>query len=277
MQATVLDRSLGVADPGFSSPGIAAPETLITIPAFNEKPFLARSLSEVDAALARTGISYRLSVAEDGSDDGTKELLKFLAERNPELIVQSESVRRGRGRALRELWSGIDADVYAFVDADLAASPTYLVSAIKAVQAGSPLVVGSRYVPGSVVDRPPLRNIVSLSYNWLVREMFDEPIRDHQCGLKVFSRDALRRLLPLTSSDSWFWDTEVLVVASRIGVPVKELPIYWKERRTRRTPITRLLSDFRVHGQGLLRLRAELDTRVNSGFEGIGVARSSLT
>jgi glycosyltransferase involved in cell wall biosynthesis len=232
---------------------------LVTIPVRNEVTRLVETLGLLDEAFRRAGMDYRLSVAEDGSTDGTKELLARLPDQFPGLIVQAEPKPMGRGRALRQLWSRIDADVYCFTDTDLAAGPESLVTTVKAVQLGHPIAVGSRYAPGAEFHRPPLRAIVSRGYNHFLRLTFHEAIRDHQCGLKAFSYDAIRCLLPLTEEDSWFWDSEILIVALRNRVPVLEIPVDWTEKKVTRTHWQRLASDIMLHGVGILRLKARID------------------
>jgi hypothetical protein len=180
------------------------------------------------------------------------------------LIVQTHPGALGRGKALRLLWGSIAAEVYCFTDADLAVGTDSVVDVTQRVLAGEDLVVGSRYTDGAALSRPAVRRAVSLAYNLLLRTMFDEPIRDHQCGLKAFSQSAIRRLLPLSREDSWFWDTEMLVLANRFRIPVVEVPVHWTEKKTRRTKWARLLSDIYLHGSGALRLRSRL-RRANLG------------
>ncbi len=240
------------------------PEVLVTIPVHNEAPRLLDSTVRLKEYLDNSKIHYRLSIAEDGSTDGTRSLFGSLRRAVPEVIISSKQSRLGRGSALKQFWSNHDADIYAFCDADLAAHPSYLATAIRLVRQGQDIVVGSRYAPGAKVHRPPLRRLVSQGYNWLVRSVFDEKIQDHQCGLKVFSRSAISRLLPLTGADSWFWDTEVLVVASALGFAIRELPVEWWERKTRRTPLLRLASDILLHGSGLLALKGDLAQRLGT-------------
>jgi glycosyltransferase involved in cell wall biosynthesis len=228
---------------------------LVTLPVHNEEGILRSSVERVTATLTAAGIDFTLAIAEDGSTDGTRGVIRDLSEHNPRLIVQTHPEKRGRGWALRTMWAKFDSDFYAFSDADFAAEPNYLVEAIRAAQRGSPVVTGSRYVPGARVIRPPLREIVSRAYNQLVRSLFHDGIRDHQCGLKVFSRDAVRTLLPMASEESWFWDTEILVLAKASGFTVAEIPVNWIERKVPRTQLRRLASDVVLHGAGLVRLK----------------------
>lgn len=237
------------------------PLLLVTLPAYNEAPRLESTVNRLTDVLGRAGIRYRLAIAEDGSTDGTPELLQRLQKHRPELLVQSLSERMGRGYALRVLWNTVEADVYSFTDVDLATTPESLLAGLEAIYRGADVVTGSRYVAGSVVVRPPFRSFASRFYNWLIRLMFRDEVRDHQCGMKLFTSDAAARLLPLTSEDSWFWDTEILLWAKKLGMRVDEIPVYWTERKAKRTEVVRLISDVYIHGTGLIKIKSALDHR----------------
>ena len=229
-------------------------------------------------ALGAAGITFTLAIAEDGSTDGTRDCIREIQERYPTAVVQTDHEKRGRGFALRTLWARVEADFYAFSDVDFAADPQFLAEAIRIALEGNPVVTGSRYVPGARVIRPPLRSLVSQVYNQLVRTLFHDGVHDHQCGLKVFSRAAVRSLLPLAHEDSWFWDTEILVLAHDTGVAVTEFPVNWVERKTTRTPMVRLFSDFYLHGTGILRLvgnRRPRRSRRKVALRGDTASRSS--
>lgn len=230
----------------------------VTVPVRNEEPRLNRTIERLVSVLEKSGYDWKLSVAEDGSTDGSAPLLRELARDHPNLVVQTSHLRLGRGLALRRLWSTVVADIYAFTDADLAAGPEAVVAAVRAVDHGADVAVGSRFLRDSVVRRPPLRNLVSHTYNWLVRRMFEDEIADHQCGIKAFSRLATARLLPQTTEDSWFWDTEILVQAVWGGLRVVEFPVDWTETKYPNTSLRRLMSDVGLHGPGLLRLHDKL-------------------
>ena len=237
---------------------------LLTIPVHNEEGILYESVHRLVDRLEGSGLDYRLALAEDGSTDRTGEEIAQLQAEIPGLIVQRIPRRVGRGLALRRLWGAVDADVYAFLDADMPADTAALVDVLHAIEDGADVATGSRYCLGAEVHRPPVRSLTSLAYNGLVRFLFDEPIRDHQCGLKAFRREAVRVLLPMSREDSWAWDTEILLLALRMRFQVAEVPISWTERRYRRTPLRRLLSDVRLHGTFLLRLRSDLVDRIRA-------------
>ncbi|MCI4360982.1 MAG: glycosyltransferase [Thermoplasmata archaeon] len=237
---------------------------LLTIPAHNEQGILYDSVHRIVDRLRHSGLNYRLAIAEDGSTDGTGSEIARLKREIPDLIVQRIPSRVGRGLALRTLWPAVDADIYAFMDADLPADPLALTDLIRAIDEGADVATGSRYCAGAEVHRPPVRSLVSLTYNGLVRFLFQEPIRDHQCGLKAFRREAIQVLLPASREDSWAWDTEIMLLAIRMRFRVAEVPVAWTERRFRRTPLRRLLADVRLHGTSLLRLRSGLADQIRS-------------
>ena len=260
-----------------SSPSVGPRKRiLITVPARNEVTRLGSTLEAIDAAFRRAGLDFCLAVAEDGSTDGTKELLRRLPERWPSIRIQEDGASLGRGRALRQLWATTEADVYCFTDADLAAGADALVTAVQGVLSGLPIVVGSRYADGARTLRPPVRSIVSRAYNWILRVAFREGIRDHQCGLKAFSSEVIHDMLSQTEEDSWFWDTEILVLALYSGYPVAELPVPWIERKFTRTHYRRLLSDVLLHGGGVIRLKARVTApaqRFRSHFTDAAILR----
>jgi glycosyltransferase involved in cell wall biosynthesis len=245
---------------------------LVTVPVRNEEPRIRSTIDRLTETLSLSEFDYTLAVAEDGSTDGTKRVLENIVQEFPSVMVASAPSPLGRGLALRRCWPSTRYDVYVFTDADLAAGTETVLTAARQIQSGTDLAVGSRFIPGSVVNRPPLRNIVSRIYNWGVRQMFGDGVYDHQCGLKAFSNSAVQRLFPLCQEDSWFWDTEVIVLAKRLGLGVYEIPVRWTETKTQRTPLMRLLSDIILHGTGLLRVKARLDSlgmvrAFRSGYE----------
>lgn len=227
---------------------------LVTIPAFNEAARIERTVELLVSRLGESGLDYRLAIAEDGSTDSTRDIVVQLGQTYPNLVIQTDSIKRGRGYSLRKLWGEQNAEVYAFLDADLSAGPQELLKVLRAIEDGADVATASRYCPGATVNRPPARSLISRFYNWTIRWTFSDSISDHQCGLKAFSRRALDIVLPACQEDSWFWDTEVLVRASTRGLRVQEVPIGWTEVKHKRTSVSRLCSDFWLHGTGFLRL-----------------------
>jgi len=234
---------------------ITVPSYLITLPARNEESRLVSAVQRVDGLLQQLGYPYTLLIAEDGSTDNTFKVAKGLTSSYPNLKIVHSDSKLGRGRALRNAWKLTSADVYVFMDADLATDLRFLPKLVSRMQSERlDFVTGSRYSPGSNLRRPPLRKMFSLAYNAIVQTLFQTKISDHQCGFKAFSRRAVMTVLPLTRENGWAWDTEVIVYLRSLGWKMAEIPVSWKEMKSKRTPIKRLVMDICEQGPALIRI-----------------------
>ena len=167
----------------------------------------------------------------------------------------------GRGRALRAIWSQSDAEVLAYMDVDLSTDLNALLPLVAPLLSGhSDLAIGTRLARGSRVIRGPKRELISRSYNLLLRTLMGARFSDAQCGFKAIRRDQARALLPLTQDTGWFFDTELLVLAERAGLRIHEIPVDWVDDLDSRVDIiATALADLR----GMARL-------------GVGFARGSI-
>jgi glycosyltransferase involved in cell wall biosynthesis len=227
---------------------------VITLPVFRDTQYLESAVKALEEATASFAMNFVILIAEDGSDSSS--VVNELKSKYQNLIHVQHSERLGRGRALREAWSEIEGDVFAYVDVDLATDLNLFNAYQNLLQNQSKfdLVTGSRYVHGAVTNRPWLREFSSKAYNQFVRVLFATGVHDHQCGFKSFSKNLVETLIREARSDTWFWDTEVIVLAKKLGFAILEIPIHWTEKRARKTPIRRLSRDIWIHGSGLIKL-----------------------
>ncbi len=231
-----------------------SPRLVVTLPVYKDTEFLkdtSERLEEVTPAIAK---DFKLLIAEDGSNSTA--IVELLRKKYSNIVYFQHDQKLGRGKALREAWKNVQADVYVYLDVDLATDLTQFDAYKNLIeqQGRFDLVTGSRYIPESTTNRPRLRRTTSEAYNWLVRLLFRTGIHDHQCGFKSFSRKLVERLAEDSKSDSWFWDTEVIVLARKLGFKIKEIPVHWTEKKGHRTPVRRLLKDVWLHGTGMLQL-----------------------
>ena len=227
---------------------------VVTLPVYKDTSFLGATSAMIEAVTGEIEKDFTLLIAEDGSNStSTVEELRC---KYPNIVYLHHDQRLGRGKALRDAWNEVHGEVYVYVDVDMATNLTKLDAYRNLIrlQEEFDLVTGSRYLPNSLTNRPKLRRAASLVYNSLVCLLFHTGIHDHQCGFKSFSRRLVDRLAVEARSDSWFWDTEVIVLAKRMGFKVKEIPVDWVEKKGRRTPVKRLIRDVWLHGTGLLTL-----------------------
>jgi glycosyltransferase involved in cell wall biosynthesis len=227
---------------------------VVTLPVYRDTAFLEQTADTIEKLTPSISNDFTLLIAEDGSN--SSEIVTGLQSKYENVVYIQNEKRLGRGKALREAWRKVHGEVYAYIDVDLATDLVKLDAYKNLIeqQRNFDLVTGSRYTPDSVTSRPWLRRTASAAYNWWVRLVFRTGVHDHQCGFKSFSRELVERLSVEAKSDSWFWDTEVIVLAKRLGFRVKEIPVYWTEKKGTRTPISRLLKDVWLHGVGFLEL-----------------------
>jgi len=228
----------------------------VTLPCYDDTLFLPKAVDVLEQVTPSVESSFVLVIAEDGSD--SSEVVEKLASKYGNISYFHNSKRLGRGRALREAWRNVDAEIYLFMDVDMSTDLfqmnafSELVNRVR--KTGFDIATGSRYHPKSKTYRPIIRWFASVTYNKIVRVLFGSKISDHQCGFKAFSANLIEKLSDAVRSSSWFWDTEILVIAQKKGLRVTEIPVFWVEMKGPRTPIRRLLKDVWLHGTGILRL-----------------------
>ena len=199
----------------------------VVIPVFNEETQLAASVERVLAHLAGLPWSFRVTIADNASTDQTALIARRLSHTHPEVEVV-HLAEKGRGRALKRVWSASDSDVLVYMDVDLSTDLAALLPLVAPLVSGhSDLAIGSRLSRHSRVTRGVKRELISRSYNLLLRQTLRARFSDAQCGFKAVRRDAARELLPLVEDDAWFFDTELLVVAERAGLRIHEVPVDW--------------------------------------------------
>ena len=229
----------------------------LIIPAFNEAPSLRRSIDFIEEAVKQITRSYEIIIAEDGSMDGTDRIAADMARENSRIIHSHADERLGKGQALKRALEASAGEIIVFMDADLATSLGHLWKLVLLIEREYDGAIGSRYTNGSITSRTVLRTLTSKTYNSLVRLLFRDGIHDHQCGFKAFRRKALESLLKDVESDSFIFDTELIIKARRKGFLIVEVPVTWTEPYGRKSKF-KLLRDGPEMGLKLLRLRAKL-------------------
>jgi putative flippase GtrA len=223
-----------------SEVSLAPPVLDVVVPVHNEEAGLESSLRRLHEHLTCSfPYSFRITVAENASTDRTVEVGRRVAAELPgvEMIVLPEP---GRGRALRDAWLTSDAAVLAYMDVDLSTDLAALLPLVAPLISGhSDLAIGSRLSPSSRVVRGAKRELISRSYNLLLRGALRTSLPDAQCGFKAIRADVAQRVLPLVEDDGWFFDTELLFLAERIGLRIHQVPVDWVDDPDTRVNIVR--------------------------------------
>ena len=237
-----------------AGPTRTAPSVEVVVPVFNEEAALEGSIRRLHRYLgAELPFSWRIVIADNASTDATPAIALALAHELPGVELLRID-RKGRGRALREAWSRSDARVLCYMDVDLSTDLRALLPLVAPLLSGhSDLAIGTRLARSARVVRGPKRELISRGYNRLLHTALRARFSDAQCGFKAVTATAAGRLLDDVRDDSWFFDTELLVLAQRRGLRIHEVPVDWVDDPDSRVDIVRTaIEDLR----GVARLAA---------------------
>ena len=203
-------------------------EVTAIIPVFNDRKSLEIAIPASIKSLSGITPSFEILIAEDGSSDGSAELVTEYKTQDPRINLLHSDERQGRGRALNRAIREAHGSIVCYYDVDLATDMHHLQELIDAIRQGYDVSTGSRLLPDSDIVRSGGREFASRSYNFLVRTLLGSRVFDHQCGFKAFNRERILTILPAIRDTHWFWDTEILVRSQKQGYRVREFPVQWR-------------------------------------------------
>lgn len=210
----------GVADPAPSDH-----ELTVIIPAFNEERRLPKTLAQLSKFLDASRLDYRVLVADDGSTDRTPTLTQGLGWR---FSTVSLPENRGKGCTVRSAMLAATGEVVAFTDADLPFNLLSLTEGYRWIaERRCEVAFGTRHAAQSaqLVARRWGRTAATHAFQFLVRSFISRDVSDSQCGLKVFSRRAAVEIFSRATIDGFAFDTEVVMLAARLGLTHACLPV----------------------------------------------------
>lgn len=235
---------------------MTAPVLDVVIPVHNEQHTVAASVRRLHAHLVQTfPYPFRITVADNASTDATATVASGLVAELPGVALVRVP-QKGRGRALKTVWLASDAPILAYMDVDLSTDLDALWPLVAPLMSGhSDLAIGSRLAQGSRVVRGAKREVISRCYNLILKAALGARFTDAQCGFKAIRADVAAELLPLVEDPTWFFDTELLVLAQRSGLRIHEVPVDWFDDPDSRVDVVATaLDDLR----GVVRVRRGL-------------------
>ncbi len=200
----------------------------IIIPAWNEEKRIGKTLDEMMGFLEKKNPDYEIVVSSNGSRDNTDQLIKKYSRKNKKIKLVSSPIS-GKARALKTAFPETKGNIVIFADADNSSKIRDIWKLVEEIK-NYDVVIASRSVKELITVRQPLSRELSGKFmSLLVRVMFHLPIRDTQCGYKVFRRPVLEKVFHLVRSQKWEFDVELLVRAKNAGFTIKEKPIPWED------------------------------------------------
>lgn len=201
----------------------------IIVPAYNEERRLPSALDKVFAYLATKSFTAEVLVVDDGSTDRTPEILAERRTREPRLRVIRHERNRGKGASVRTGMLAASGRLALFTDTDLSAPIEEADKLLAAIHAGAEIAFGSRALDRSLIQvrQSTLRELGGQIFNWFVRRLIGLPFADTQCGFKLFVLERARSVFEQQTILHFGFDPEILFLAQRRGLTMREVPVVW--------------------------------------------------
>ncbi len=220
----------------------------ICIPMYNETSTVESTAAalacEMEPFCARTGDTYQIIFADDGSVDGTimhVPTAESLGCRYGEIIPMKHETNTGKGATVRRAALAADGDVIMYTDCDLAYGTSPITQGIEIMRRGDvQMLVGSRAIhPEGYNGYTPLRRFASKMYLKMLALFAGFKMSDSQCGLKFFTKDLAHKIFSLAETNGWAFDFELFLLAKRESAKISELPVCIVNHRLSRISVFR--------------------------------------
>lgn len=213
------------------------PYLSVIIPAYNEQSRIADSLYEIKDYLSEQPYHSEIIVVDDGSNDLTTEIVKFIDIYGKEINEHDEGTLMenhknvGKGYSIARGMMRASGEIILFTDADLSTPITELPKLLAYFDEGFDVVIGSRNMQDSQVEKKPwYRNLMSSLFNTAVRLISIRGINDTQCGFKAYRREVAHQVASLQRIYGFGFDVEHLYIAKKSGYRIKEVGVEWHHK-----------------------------------------------
>lgn len=173
---------------------------------------------------------WRIVISVNGKNAGEIiNLSKELSQKYKEVSYLYTEVS-GKGSGVIIGWENSNADILTYMDVDLSIKLDDFRNLIGGIEDGFDICVGSRYLKGSKVKRSLKRKVASFVYHKILLKLFlNVKFTDGQCGFKAITKTAAQKVLPLVRDRRWFFESEMMYLAEKVGLKIKEIPVTWEE------------------------------------------------
>lgn len=203
----------------------------VIIPAYNEEDRLGTGLGGILAYLNAHYPDYELIIVNDGSTDRTTAVVTQALAHEPRARLIAYQPNHGKGYAVRTGVLVSRGDPVLFMDADLS-TPLEEIPRILTMLTGADVVIGSRGLPEAKIQKKPspFRQFASWLFDRIKYALVGlRTFKDTQCGFKVFRGGVARQLFALGKVDRFMFDVEILFLAERAGLTIREMPVAWAD------------------------------------------------
>ena len=201
----------------------------LVIPLYNEERCLENNYKRMKAFLDTQKKDYEIILVNDGSNDGTVSIIDEIIQTDRNVRFLSNPHNKGKGHAVNRGVLNTAGKYIVFTDADLAVPVHFVGRCLNALEAGSPVVIGSRHLPGSAFKVPQgfPRRFLGEVFRRFSRFCLGLQVSDITCGLKGFEKQAAFDIFFRSRIDRWGSDAEIIFLAQKLGYTLHEIPVEW--------------------------------------------------
>ena len=199
----------------------------LIIPMYNEISIIHDAVKTFSEYMKTTFEDFELIFVDDGSADGCGDVVAKASEEDPRIRLCRYTPNHGKGYAVRTGVMAAQGDLILFTDCDNA----YGTDAVgrladSLIQTQADIVVGSRNLSKDGYDGyTPIRKLASKTYIKVIALAAGFKLSDSQCGIKGFRRDIAKKIFSNCEVDRFAFDLEVIMIATKIGAKIAEMPV----------------------------------------------------
>lgn len=207
----------------------------IIIPAYNEEKRLPETIEKILFFLKKerkTIDTYEIIIVDDASTDKTREKIEKIKKENEEnkrtIHTLTNKINKGKGYSVKQGLLVAKYPYSLFMDADLSTPIEELKTCLPYTKEYD-IIIGSRNLPKSkkLIKQPRLRSTLGRIFPWVVDFMLKLNIKDTQCGFKLLNKKAVRLVIPKLTINRFAFDVELLYIARKQELKIKEFPVTW--------------------------------------------------
>lgn len=203
------------------------PEISIIIPCYNLENVVKTTVKNILENLEKFSDSFEILIVNDGSTDNTLEVIQDIKNNHECIHVITYSQNKGKGYAVKTgILQSIGSSIV-FIDGDLDITSDAIQNYIEELN-NFDLVIGSKSLQNSEIEIRQSRKILSDIFSSIVKFLTGLKIQDTQVGFKVGNGENLRKIFKIMNIDGFAFDVELLVIATKFNLRIKEMPVKLK-------------------------------------------------
>ena len=207
----------------------------LILPCYNEEKILEKNFQEIIKILEILKCEWEIIFVDDKSTDNTIKIIEKFISNYPNIKLITHQRNMGRGKTVVDGIINSSGKIVGYMDIDLEIHARYIPSVIAEIKNGADIVNGYRFYKVNLSNFH--RFLLSRGYNFMVRKFLKLPFLDTEAGFKFFKREAILFLIKNTTSNHWFWDTEIMAYAFKYNFKIVNIPVLFIKKPEKKSTV----------------------------------------